>query len=125
MSWRIGKYEAMCEGNDYWTDQSKLQKQVDFLEKNDEFAGCAHQVEVIYQNKIKKPHDFRTIDSNYGTNKDSVVERIDFNRKKGLPPLIRVHVGPYSPNYKEAKKEFKSWLTTLRDTGFLDIVSIG
>ncbi|MCE7043128.1 glycosyltransferase [Dyadobacter sp. CY312] len=44
-----GEYVAMCEGDDYWTDPFKLQKQVDFLEANPDYAICHHNVEVIYE----------------------------------------------------------------------------
>ncbi len=44
-----GEYVALCEGDDYWTDPYKLQKQVDFLESNPDFAICHHNLSVIYE----------------------------------------------------------------------------
>ena len=47
------KYVAMCEGDDYWTDYLKLQKQVDFLESNPDYSMCFHRMDVISQDGKK------------------------------------------------------------------------
>ena len=57
-----GKYIALCEGDDYWTDPYKLQKQVDFLEQNEKFSICFHDVKIYDQQKNELVDDFITED---------------------------------------------------------------
>ena len=44
-----GKYTAMLDGDDYWTDPDKLQRQYDRLEDNPDLSMCIHDSTILYE----------------------------------------------------------------------------
>lgn len=49
-----GKYIAYLEGDDYWTDPNKLQKQINILQSNLKFSACVHQTQLLINEKLDK-----------------------------------------------------------------------
>ncbi|MFV8366672.1 glycosyltransferase [Flavobacterium sp. XS1P27] len=63
-----GKYIAICDGDDYWIDENKLQKQVDFLDKNPDYSIVYTAVKRLYA-------DGKMVDYTYNLNE----KKLDFD----------------------------------------------
>ncbi|WP_099467024.1 glycosyltransferase [Konateibacter massiliensis] len=69
-----GKYIALCEGDDYWCDENKLQKQYDFMEKNTEISYLCHGAYMeVYGNK--KQEELRAFDCERMIELEAVLEK--------------------------------------------------
>lgn len=48
-----GEYFALCEGDDYWIDENKIQKQYDFMKTHDKYSLCVHNANIVNVNSKK------------------------------------------------------------------------
>ena len=90
------KYFGICEGDDYWIDSSKLQKQFALMEAHPEYSMCFHANYDLYPNGEKKEYRPRQIKLQYTTEDairgggpfmttNSMFCRYDYLRKEGRP----------------------------------------
>ncbi len=63
-----GEYIALCDGDDYWTDSTKLQQQVDVLEKNPGINLCFHRTNVIFDDSSHPEATFPRDDKGFTRN---------------------------------------------------------
>lgn len=62
-----GQYIAMCEGDDYWIDENKLQLQVDFLDQHPECSACVHNSYMLDMRTRKETVMYPGTDRNINT----------------------------------------------------------
>jgi len=90
-----GKYIAICEGDDYWTDPYKLQKQIDVLDANPQYSMCFHNAYIIWEGK-KKRREFCSY-------KKTVYNTIDLIEKNWFIPTQSIV-------YRKSVYEYEEWM---------------
>jgi glycosyltransferase involved in cell wall biosynthesis len=53
-----GQYVALLDGDDYWTSEHKLQRQVQFLDSHPDCAMCFHNAVVVYEDGSREPRNW-------------------------------------------------------------------
>jgi glycosyltransferase involved in cell wall biosynthesis len=92
-----GKYLAFCDGDDYWCDPLKLQKQIDFLETNLEFSGCTHNTKISRERVENKSEEELVV---YNPQKD-IYTIEDFTKGEAY-----FHTTAYIFRFNENKKNY-------------------
>ncbi len=99
-----GKYIAYCEGDDYWTDPNKLQKQVDFMESHPEYSLCFHDFS-LYDSRTGEVYESRDSHSFKMTEDKSAfgieISVVDYFYKYGQPLTMMSRISMFDFSWKD------------------------
>ena len=107
-----GKYIAMCEGDDYWIDPFKLQKQVDIMEANPDYSLCFHNAVEFYEGISKSPRIFNNLTESH------VVSLKDITDSWIVPTASMLYRRDIMENYPEWTSKIYSGDLTLQLIAF-------
>ncbi len=94
-----GKYHAICEGDDYWIDPLKLQKQVNFLEARPDYTMCFHDALCVWEDKAFPPSYFCPGNLNDTVTIDEVISRSWFIPTASI--MARSHILDSLPEWRK------------------------
>ena len=89
----IGKYCALCEGDDFWTDNYKLEKQVSFLDSNLDYSICFHNVQILTNEGLITENPLIALDTS------TILDLAKGNYIHTPSVVYRNHLIPKLPDY--------------------------